>query len=975
MRGRGGSSNGANMRRRSTAVVVLLAIAAALWTTATASAATITVTTTADTLTGGQCSLRAAIAAANTDAPVAGCPAGSGTDTITLPAGDYKLTIAPSGADDNSSGDLDVTSNLTVQGAGPATTTVDADGLDRVFSVSAGELATIAGVTITGGHAATYGDVPVIDQGPDSDGDLGGGGENGGGILDLGALTLSNDVVTGNRAGAGASGGSASNGGTGVVTPPPGTNPCQGGHSIGGPGGPGGSGGGISVENGFLTLDATQITDNHAGAGGSGGNGAHGGDGLPGDSCGKLGADLKDGGSAGFSEGGAGGAGGSGGGIALNGSSGAVNATDCTISGNVAGDGGAGGTTGAGGAGGNAGTGVVDADGGDGGAAVGGPGGGGGSGGGLEVFASGSPLPINLTGCAITANAAGRGGGGGAGNDGGNGGFAIAASGDFGGIGGAGDGGNGGNGGAGGGLALLQFAMATIADSTIADNTTGAGADGGPADSGGVGGFGGVGFGVESDGGEAVGGRGGSGGGGAAAVDEGQSTATLSDDTIAGNDGGIGGDGGHGGVSANVAISSAGGNGGSAGGLAIAVSGQSATLSHDTVDANGVGAPGAGGPGGGPNTGNPSGPGSSGAPAAAGGLQGPLTLTASIVSGDPGGECANASGIVDGGDDLTGSGSTCPGAAGDPKLGALADNGGPTQTQVLGAGSAAKGAIPFATGLCTGRDQRGVARAAGAACDIGAYQTAGPVAVTRDATGVSATAATVAGSVTVNGAAATVHFEYGTTSAYGASTATQTLGAGVAPTAVSAGLGGLKADTTYHYRVVATTPDGTSDGADATFKTSTSGTGPGGGAGSFPGLKIAKQSVKLTAKGVAPVKASCPVATSGKCTGTLKLTFTVRVPQRVTVGHARKPVRKTRTIRLGSVRFAVAAGRKATLKVKLGHTAVTRVRHAHKLKTTATAKATDSTGDAKTTHATVTLHRYIRHRTRTRRVGSLSKDV
>jgi CSLREA domain-containing protein len=940
-----------------------LVAAAAILTTlsGSAAAAPISVNTTADTLTGGQCSLRAAIASANSGAPVAGCAAGSGTDTITLPAGDYKLTIAPSGGDDNLSGDLDVASNLTIQGAGAAATTVDANGLDRVFSVSAGEVATIAGITITGGHAATDGGFAVIDQGPDRDGNIGGPGESGGGILDLGALTLSGDVVTGNRAGAGASGGNASNGGTGV---PSGGTPCEGGHSVGGPGGQGGSGGGIAVENGFLTLDSTQVTDNHAGAGGSGGNGAHGGDGLPGDSCGKLGADLKDGGSGGFSGGGAGGAGGSGGGVAFNGSSGAVNATDCTISGNASGGGGAGGTEGGGGTGASAGTGVVDADGGNGGAAVGGPGGGGGSGGGLEVFSSGSKLPINLTGCAITANAAGHGGVGGAGGAGGNGGFAIAAPGDFGGIGGAGDGDNGGNGGGGGGLALLQFAMATVADSTIANNTAGAGGGGGSADSGGVGGLGGVGFAVESDGGEAVGGRGGSGGGGSAAADQGLSSATLSDDTITGNDGAVGGGGGHGGVSSAVAISSAGGNGGSAGGLAVAVSGQSATLSHDTVDANAVGAPGAGGPGGGLNTGNPSGPGSSGAPAAAAGLEGPLTLTGSIVSGDPGGECASASGITDGGHDLTSAGSSCPGAVGNPKLGALAGNGGPTQTQAPGSGSAARGAIPKATGLCGGHDQRGVMRPAGAPCDIGAYQVAGPAAVTGGVSGVSDTGATIGGSVTVNDPSATIHFDYGKSTAYGSATTTRTLGPGVAPTSVSAALAGLAPQTTYHYRIVATTRDGTSNGADATFKTSASGPGPGGG--SFAGLKVAKQSVKLTAKGVAPIKASCPATTDGRCQGTLTVTIKVRYRTRITVHHKRKLVHRTRSVRLGHVRFAVAAGRKATLKVKLGHASVSRVKRARKLKTTATAKATDSAGHAKTTHATVTLHRYVKPHTRNR---------
>ena len=54
----------------------------------------------------------------------------------------------------------------------------------------------------------------------------------------------------------------------------------------------------------------------------------------------------------------------------------------------------------------------------------------------------------------------------------------------------------------------------------------------------------------------------------------------------------------------------------------------------------------------------------------------------------------------------------------DPKLGPLADNGGPTPTHALLSGSAAlnKGAG------CARNDQRGVPRAAGGACDIGAYE-------------------------------------------------------------------------------------------------------------------------------------------------------------------------------------------------------------------------------------------------------------
>jgi len=180
---------------------------------------------------------------------------------------------------------------------------------------------------------------------------------------------------------------------------------------------------------------------------------------------------------------------------------------------------------------------------------------------------------------------------------------------------------------------------------------------------------------------------------------------------------------------------------------------------------------------------------------------------------------------------------------------------------------------------------------------------------------------------------------------------------------VSAALTGLAPDTTYHYRIVATTRDGTSTGADATFKTSAPGSGPGGGAGgggSFGGLKIAKQSVKLTAKRVAAIKASCPAATDGRCMGTLTVTVKVRPSKRVKVHHKLRLVHRTTTVKLGSVRFTVAAGHKATLKLKLSRSAVARVKRARKLRTTATAKATDSAGDAKTTRATVTLHRYLK---------------
>jgi len=61
---------------------------------------TIGVTTTNDAVPGdGECSLREAIIAANTDNITDACPAGSGADVITLTTGTYVLTRTGTGED------------------------------------------------------------------------------------------------------------------------------------------------------------------------------------------------------------------------------------------------------------------------------------------------------------------------------------------------------------------------------------------------------------------------------------------------------------------------------------------------------------------------------------------------------------------------------------------------------------------------------------------------------------------------------------------------------------------------------------------------------------------------------------------------------------------------------------------------------------------------------------------------------------
>jgi hypothetical protein len=102
----------------------------------------------------------------------------------------------------------------------------------------------------------------------------------------------------------------------------------------------------------------------------------------------------------------------------------------------------------------------------------------------------------------------------------------------------------------------------------------------------------------------------------------------------------------------------------------------------------------------------------------------------------------------------------------------------------------------------------------------GTFTTAGAPAVTTGAaTGVTATTATLGGTVNPQGIAATYVFEYGTTTAYGTQTASQPAGSGTAAVPAVGTLSGLTAGTTYHYRLDATNANTTTPGADATFVT------------------------------------------------------------------------------------------------------------------------------------------------------------
>jgi CSLREA domain-containing protein len=726
------------LRTASLAAALLLGSFASI-----ASANPITPSTTADDFTNnGNCTLREAVQAANTDMAVDQCPAGKGGDLIQLGALTYDLGLPGAKEDGNQTGDLDVTSPLTIQGQGAGTTTIDAHSIDRAIDVLPGGTTEIKNLTITNGAAPTTGTFTT-----------GGAGEAGGAIRSQFVLVLTGVSVTNSHAGSGATGAAvtldgnpggdgggvwsnwpleitggsfdhdhAGDGSAGAGGLPAFSGNGNPGHP-GGDGGAGGSGGAIAVAGGAqLTVTGTTFNEVHTGTGGTGGNGSAG-NGNPG---------------------GTGGTGGDAGNGAVGGSGGAVSATGpATLTGitatfAVADGGGDAGKGGAGGSGntpahqGQTGTNGIAGVGGSGGAVAGGAGaltiggatfhivhaGAGGAGpqeaepsasgglagaGGRGGAVSGGTVSVSHTLFSVTN--AGTGGLSGttlgaqasAGGDGGPGGgidgvtvtvtdTTISAS--QGGLGGNGSDnssvalpGNGGRGGGGGGVHAASSLMMNNVE--LDHDVAGPGGDGGTGATGSNGGTGGSGGGV-------LAGHGG----------------TITNVTLRGDVAGPGGAAGAG---------STGGIGGDGGGIRADAAGLS--LAHVTVVGN------AAGPAGDAASGNP------GFPGAGGGISGLATVNDSVVAGNDGTQCVfttNGTGNVSFPDN------SCGGVNADPKLRPLADNGGSTLTMLPGPGSAALDIIPAGSADCSGTDQRGVPRPQGPACDSGAVEAANP-ALTADA--------------------------------------------------------------------------------------------------------------------------------------------------------------------------------------------------------------------------------------------------
>ncbi len=175
---------------------------------------------------GGGCTLRAAVMEANvTVAP----------DVIALPVGELRLDLL-SGPDDQSFGDLDVTQDVTITGAGMRETTILAATGDRVFEVFSG-FSLIQDLTVRGGVAASGGGLLVHPPAQ----------------VGCGRCLLIDNRATGNGGGAHVLAGAALTLGDSIVA----ANDAA------------GAGGGVH-SSGFLSLNGSRVTRNRAGGAGGG---------------------------------------------------------------------------------------------------------------------------------------------------------------------------------------------------------------------------------------------------------------------------------------------------------------------------------------------------------------------------------------------------------------------------------------------------------------------------------------------------------------------------------------------------------------------------------------------------------------------------------------------------------------------------------------------------------------------------------
>jgi hypothetical protein len=221
-----------------------------------------------------------------------------------------------------------------------------------------------------------------------------------------------------------------------------------------------------------------------------------------------------------------------------------------------------------------------------------------------------------------------------------------------------------------------------------------------------------------------------------------------------------------------------------------------------------------------------------------------------------------------------------------------------------------------------------------------AYQPEAPV--TGGASGVSSSTAVVSGAVNPAGASVNVSFEFGTTTAYGQSTAAEKTAPNNSATPFAALLAGLPAGTTIHYRAVAVSDFGRFLGSDQTLTTAS--TPPA----KSPDGKASAGRAKVSGR-TASVRVSCAGEAGATCKLTLRLTVTEKFKghKLISVTARKKKKLTKKLVVVGTVRVTLVAGQSKTVRIALNGTGKRLLSKRHKLKVTLRITQTLSTGQTK----------------------------